>query len=268
MIKLSPHKLSIIRRYLYGSLAIAIIPLILISLLYDQFSSNLLNDLLSKKLESELESANIKIKAFLGTQKQRVENLADLPNITTIFDPSETTSITNTTYDFLYFEAENPDIYEIIFLDIDDQIILSVPRSNSTIFKDTNISSTWMENLEILGPVTSEPGRPGWIMLKKSVLINQEKIGSIGIKLRLSSLTELSTSLFQQNLYQPLLFFGDNQAWSATGIPQQANDIIARSSEILPGWYIALDRSENQTDITNINMRYILLAIVVLLFFV
>ena len=120
-------KLNLARRYLWGALVAAVIPLILIAALYDQYSANLLKNLITNRVNANLEATAAKMSNFMSVQVNRLENIVDLADTTDFFRSEQDTTMSELLQDILLLETESPDIYAIELADIQGNILQTVP---------------------------------------------------------------------------------------------------------------------------------------------
>ncbi|MEP2532612.1 ATP-binding protein [Shimia sp.] len=261
-LRLGVRKLNLARRYLWGALVAALIPLVLIAALYDQYSANLLNNLIANRVDANLEATAAKMSNFMSVQVNRLENIVDLPDATDFFRGDQTATMSALLEDILLLEAEGPDIYAIELADIDGNILQTVP-STRTRSKPDNYNTLPLvqhESVEVLGPVLPKNGRPGWFLIRKSVTVNNEKIGIISLRTRLASLTEEVASLIEPNVYEPQIVVFDRVHLTAVGTRADAGVVIAKSRQFFPGWKIHLVEGTDIFKEPRTQIRYLLLV--------
>lgn len=105
-------ELNLARRYLWGALVAALIPLILIAFIYDRYSASLLSTLVTNRQNSEVEAVAARMSSYLSVHLMRLDNIADLRDVTDYFQ-SDQVALTAQLEDLLLLEVENPDIYAI-----------------------------------------------------------------------------------------------------------------------------------------------------------
>lgn len=232
----------LVKRYLWGSLAVAIIPLLLVSAIYDRHGADLTDRLIVERMESEVQTTVVKIEGFIDTQSKRINNLADLPEIRTAFSEDPSQQFPEQLRGFLFLEIGDPDIYSIEFYNIEGQYLRSFPH--------------WADHPAHIRPLpsidgvinVSEPtlptvGKPGWFHMHKLVKQQGESIGILALRVRLASLTEKAVSLFRAGVFEPLIFIPGGGALNVVGRPTQPGDLLAHSQAFIPGWTVALQRS-------------------------
>ncbi len=255
------HQLTLIKRYLWGSLAIAIIPLMIVAVLYDRHSSSLTNRLLLEKLEGDIQTTVVKIENFIDIQVKRLNDLADLQEIDSVFTHDNRSEFSEQLLDFLYFETGDPDIYGIEFYSVAGQFLWSLPAS---IDHPEHIqpSGVHIDSIAISDPTLPDSGKPGWFHMSKMVIRKGEKIGIIALKVRLTSLTEKTVSLFRSGIYEPIILTPGNHTLNAVGTRAKSDLLLASSEPFIPGWSIGLQ--QNGEPVVETGIRRWLLFFVVL----
>ncbi len=263
--RLELSRLVLVKRYLWGSLIVAIVPLVLLAALYDRYSSDLLDNLLTERVDGELHTTSVRMISFINAQIKRLDNLVDLPEITQVFSKEPTTRLPTQLIDFLYLEIGNPDIYGVEFFNAKGGCLRSLPpQSKKQQVPDyAKLPVIVYNGAEILGPVVPSDGRPGWFLLRKKIIRNERVIGSLALKVRLSSFTELAASLFHSGIYEPRISIYDNIHLSVVGT-QVLNDIpVSKELNVLDGWNVSLVRSGKNIEGSRDNIRYALLVVAI-----
>ncbi|MGH1485494.1 MAG: ATP-binding protein [Cellvibrionaceae bacterium] len=256
-------QLVLVKRYLLGSLAVAILPLLLVAVLYDQHSSNLMDRLLLERIKGDLETTAVKINGFVDTQIKRLESIADLPEISSAFDESFGQSLSPRLLDFLYFEIGAPDIYSLSFYNTEGLLVRTFPSWSEDSSSSESIIAIGESSAEaqIIGPVLPKAGQPGWFLIKKSVLRGGQIIGTLVLKIRLASMTEQTAPLYVRGAYEPLIMTPNQEALSVVGRIMEPTALLAQSKEFLPGWSIALKNTGGIIKEPDIR-RWLLLVVV------
>ncbi len=260
--KVAVSRQNLARRYLWGALVATLIPLAIIAGLYDLYSVNLLNNLISNRVDANLEATAAKMNNFMAVQTNRLENIVDLPATTEFFtaksglDPSELLG------DFLRLETESPDIYAIELADVDGNILQTIPASQKRTKPDNFNTLPLVQHgeVEVLGPVLPKSGRPGWFLIRMPVSVNQEKVGVVSLRMRLASLTEQTATLVEPNVYLPQVVVFDRVKLTAVGTSAPDGETIAISRQFFPGWRIHLVKGGDSFLEPRTYIRYLLLV--------
>lgn len=265
--RLELSRLVLVKRYLWGSLIVAIAPLVLLAALYDRYSSDLLDNLLTERIDRELNTTSVKMIGFINTQIKRLDNLVDLPEITQVFTQNSKARLPNQLVDFLYLEIGNPDIYGVEFFNSGGEYLRSLPpQSREQQAPDySSLPVIQYNGAEILGPVLADNGRPGWFLLRKKIIRNESIIGSLALRVRLSSLTELASTLSNSGIYEPRISVSENIHLSVVGSEVRDNEPSTdKSMRVLDGWKVSLVRSGKNIEGSRDKIRYVLLVVAIL----
>ncbi|MGH1352393.1 MAG: sensor histidine kinase [Methyloligellaceae bacterium] len=263
--RLELSRLVLVKRYLWGSLIVAIAPLVLLAVLYDRYTSDLLSTLLTKKVLGELEAVSVKMTGFLNARAKRLDNLVDLPDVTEALSVRQGKPLPTKLMDLLLLEAGDPDIYNIEFFDHTGQCIRAVPTpSKEDMVKDYSALPTLkIGNLEILGPVIPDDGRPGWFLIRKPITRNGRKIGALAFRTRLASFTELASSVSRRGVYEPNIRIDDKTYLSVVGTKVQMREPLRSLQEKTTGWQISLVRHGPDIQNPRDQIRYLLLIVAI-----
>lgn len=254
--------MTLARRYLWGALVAALIPLALIALLYDRYSANLLNNLITNRVESNLEATAAAMSNFMAVQINRLENIADLPDTTAFFLGAGRANVSELLSDILRLEAENADIYAVELSNINGSILHTTPsaRARDKPKNHNTLPLIQHGNVELLGPVLPESGKPGWFLITMPVVVNQQKIGSVSLRMRLASLTEETATLVEPGVFEPQIVVFDRIRVTPVGTSAEAKEVLARSRQFFPGWRIHLVKGTGVLQEPKTYIRYLLLV--------
>ncbi len=262
----APARLNLARRYLWGALVAALIPLAIIAGLYDRYSVNLLNNLIENRVETNLEATAAKMSNFMAVQINRLENIVDLPDTSDFFIANSEKQVSALLSDILSLETESQDIYAVELADTNGNILHTVPKQRSRERPADFNTLPFVQHggSEVLGPVLPDNGRPGWFLITMPVLSNQEKIGSVSLRMRLASLTEQSSALVEPSVYEPQIVVFDRVRLTPVGTTAASRETIAFSRQFFPGWRIHLVKGRNIYQEPKTYIRYLLLVAAVL----
>ncbi|TYC78538.1 HAMP domain-containing histidine kinase [Stappia sp. BW2] len=254
-------RLNLARRYLWGAVVAALIPLVLIATLYDRYSANLIDNLVTNRVNAHLEGAAVQMSNFMAVQVNKLESIVDLPDTTDFFLEPDSNSISPLMRDFLLLEVESPDVYAIELSRVSGETVATVPRNRAREEPADLTTLPLVQHgvVEVLGPVLPENGRPGWFLIRMPVLFNQKQIGMVSLRMRLASLTELAAQLVEPGVYQPQIVVFDRERLTPVGTRAEEADILARSRQFLPGWRIQLVDGGGDLEEPRNRIRYILL---------
>ncbi len=121
------------------------------------------------------------------------------------------------------------------------------------------IPLTAHEGAEILGPVLPRVGKPAWFSIRLPVHFRQQHIGTISLRARLASVTELTSSLVVPDVYEPQLIVFERFRLTPVGTEAQLGETLASSTHIVPGWKLHLVKGNENYQEPQTNIRYLLM---------
>lgn len=260
------RKLNLARRYLWAALIAALIPLIIIAILYDRYSANLLNNLITNRVNANLEATAAKMSNFMSVQINRLENIVDLQDTADFFQSEPPNEMSSLLQDFLHLEIESSDIYAIELANIEGKILRTIPATRVRT-KPNNYNTLPLVQhgaAEVLGPVLPKNGRPGWFLIRMPVTFNQRDIGVVSLRMRLASLTEQVAPLIEPNIYEPQIIVFDKTLITAVGTQASKGTLIAQSRQFFPEWRIHLVEGKDILSEPRTQIRYLLLVVAVI----
>ena len=257
------HQLTLVKRYLWVSLSLTVIPLVIIVALYDGHNASLANRLLLEKTEGEIQATVVKLESFIDVQIKRLNDLADLQVVDSVFNRQLQTPIfSEQLLDFLYFETSDVDIYSIEFYDVNGLFLSSLPKSNEKV-NYLRESGTQVDLVTVSDPVFPSSGKPGWFHIYKRVIRRAETIGTIALKVRLSSLTEKTASLYRAGIYESVIFTPNKKSLNTVGTVINHDVSLINSKTFMAGWHIGL--KQNSQPVVKTGVRHWLLFLVLLM---
>ena len=257
------HQLTLVKRYLWVSLSLTVIPLVIIVALYDGHNASLANRLLLEKTEGEIQATVVKLESFIDVQIKRLNDLADLQVVDSVFNRQPQTPIfSEQLLDFLYFETSDVDIYSIEFYDVNGLFLSSLPKSNEKV-NYLRESGTQVDLVTVSDPVFPSSGKPGWFHIYKRVIRRAETIGTIALKVRLSSLTEKTASLYRAGIYESVIFTPNKKSLNTVGTVINHDVSLINSKTFMAGWHIGL--KQNSQPVVKTGVRHWLLFLVLLM---
>lgn len=105
--KISLWRHSFVRRYLVIALLIAVLPLVVVTWLYDRFTGELLEDLGEQKVQYSMNATRAALSGFLKARKFELETIADLPNIERFVSEDPMSSELEPTHALISFETDS-----------------------------------------------------------------------------------------------------------------------------------------------------------------
>lgn len=260
------HK-SLAVRYFGFSLVAALLPLLVVSALYDRYSVDLIHSLTGERLERRLASVSGRIRAFLDARWYTLENLAGYPALPTLLRTDTNLSVEQGLKAVIEFEADQPDLYGVLLFDTDGDLVRAIPgraAGGPPYWGEGSFSIEGHPVIEtpqgrIIGPVPPRTGRPGFFLMARDLDRGRsEEAGTIALHVRLASLTELMGGGDETGLFYPVLLAPDGRTYSPVGLPVEPESRIVEADGILPGWRPALVVKGEQLAAPLQRVRYIM----------
>lgn len=260
------RRLILVKKYLFISLLLSIFPLIVTAFIYDRYTASLLDNILSERLNSDMEAVADNISDFIKLQSRRIINLVDMPEVEEVFKINKGDELSDKLLDFIYLEVGSRDIYSVHFYDANNGFITSVPNQEVSYLSQhvsliENVTATG-----IVGPILPTLSRPGWLGVKRDVLRGSEKLGSVLLKIRLASITEKASKLYRKDFYEPRIKVGEASYLSILGVfsSTPSSFQLTSSKKIIPGWELFLIKNEKNLSEPRVKIRYLLLVVIAL----
>jgi two-component system sensor histidine kinase AtoS len=236
---------SVVRRYLLMSLVAAIVPTVLVGLLYDRYSQALLDELIGERLSVQLTATAKRLESFLDGRRYQVETLASHPAMAALARAPDDVANDEASA-LLQLEADLPDLYGILFMSdagrlvhfIAGQAAAGPPYWPERPFSISLLPVTRFEAYDVVGPSAPNDGLSGWFLVRHPLqpsLDTRQPRMDIALHVRLSSLTELMGGPTLAGIVQPVLKTPAGY-FNAVGAPVPATERMIAGPEVLPGW--------------------------------
>ncbi|MBZ0333448.1 sensor histidine kinase [Marinobacter sp. AL4B] len=257
--KISLWRHSFVRRYLVIALLIAVLPLVVVTWLYDRFTGELLEDLGEQKVQYSMNATRAALSGFLKARKFELETIADLPNIERFVSEDPMSSELEPTHALISFETDSFDIYGVLFFDAQWQLQTALPgvaSSGPPYWGGMELSLDGLPRRKfadflLIGPQEPRPGLSGWFLLAAPLPMNAgetESPGFVALHIRFSSLTELLKNQSQIDGFTPLVSTSEGQRFTVTGRVAQDQTPSWLSEEFAPGWSIEVIKHHPDVD--------------------
>lgn len=257
---------NLARRYMYAALCAALIPMLIMSVLYDRYAADLLQRISVSRVKGETEAVAARMSSFLAGQINRLENIVDLPATAAFLRTTPDAPMDDSYYDFLLLETEPPEVYDIELLDRDETVIATAPAgAHPPIEIPPTAPFVTFAGADVIGPILPRNKRPGWLLIRMPVRVNHETLGYVVMRIRLASLTEQMAPLILPGIHHPRLVVFDRLAVAATGGPAPQGEVLQRSTPLVPGWRVELVTTAGRPDAPRQSLRLTLLLLTLLL---
>lgn len=236
---------SLVARYTLLSIVVMSVALIALAVLYEQLAKDLLNRLTGERLDAQALSTANRVSSFLDERFYQLTALSNHPNMPDfIADQAQPAGDVDA---LLKLESELPFLYGVLFFNEQEQLlkVLSGPAASGAPYWGRerwsldDLPRQKVGDIEVIGPALPQAGRSGWLLIRKTIRNGRtDHRVSIGLHLRLASLTELLVSSGLSGVVTPLLRVPGGAFIDATGRQVSAPDDLREGPVILPGWQI------------------------------
>ncbi|MBQ0784513.1 MAG: HAMP domain-containing protein [Amphritea sp.] len=231
------------------SLLIATLPLVLITLSYDRFTGQLLDNIEEQKARYSLNSSYLGVMGFLRNRQYELSTVIDLPGIEGLLDSGPDSKVPDNIYSLIDFETDSPHIYGVLFFDRDWNLLRALPGQGAAgfpyrgegHFDISRLPRVELGEFVLIGPQVPTRGASGWFLLALPLnppVMNQPSPGYAVLHLRLASITELLKPFGLTESIEPFLVTPSGNSFSLLGESVAITDEALVSEDIAPGWII------------------------------
>ncbi len=262
---------SIAMRYAVVSLLAAVLPLAIVGVLYDRYSSDLVARLTGERLERRLTVIGSRLSAFLDARFYQLETLAEYPALTLFLRPPYVKPMGSELKALVQFEADEPNLYGILLFSKDGTMVHAIagqaaagpPYWGAGDLQLDGLARVKASRGDVLGPIAPSEGRPASLLFVRALpspRAGPTPSGRIALHVRLASLTELLGAEDEAGVFRPILLTPDGAAYSNVGLPGPQPQNLLEGAEILPGWRPALAVEWDRLAAPLRHVRYVLIA--------
>ncbi len=259
--KISLWRHSFVRRYLVIALLIAVLPLVIVTWLYDRFTGELLENLGEQEVQHSMKATSAALSGFLKARQFELETIVDLPNIERFVSEDATAPELEQAHALISFETDSFDIYGVLFFDSQWKLRTALPgvaSSGAPYWGDKKLSLTGLPrrkfaNFWLIGPQEPVPGRSGWFLLAAPLPSSsgeKEVSGYVALHIRFASLTELLKKQSRIDGFTPLVSAPGGQRFTVNGQPATDPTPGWLREEFAPGWFIEVIKHYSGVDIS------------------
>ncbi|WP_166267535.1 sensor histidine kinase [Marinobacter caseinilyticus] len=240
-------RFSLVGRYTLLSLTLMVGSIALLSALYAAVSDLLTERLAGERLEAQVAGNVNRLTSFIENRIYQLETLSTHPSTPLYLSYND--AVPEGVKELVRVEADSPDLYGVLFFDGNEALTDVIPgqAASGSPYWDREswtlkgLPTVTFGNSEIIGPSLPGGDGPAWLLIRQPLRNSADQAikGSIGLHVRLASLTELMRT---ENLAGILTFFLRTPAGDlidATGNLQTTTPEALRTGpEVLPGWRI------------------------------
>ncbi len=240
---------SVVGRYVVVTVTIFAVALVSVGALYDRFTKDLETTLVGERQSAQEAATANRMAAFLETMQYQLTKISNYPGLNAFLAAPEAPATADIAA-LLRLEADVPDLYGILFFDAKDQLRYAVagqaasgpPYWTSKGWSITGLPVVVKQGVEIIGPALPEPGRAGWILLRRPMRESGNGPGgTVALHVRLASMTEQLDKSNTSAIVRMLLSTPSGAILDATGRPIQNAQDLTPGPEVLPGWRLMRD---------------------------
>lgn len=243
------RRLSLVGRYTFLSMVVVLGAMLALGVLYDRFANELLDRLTGERLSAQVSATANRLNSFIETRLYQLETLSNHPGLPLFLeDPSSPAAAEVAAV--LYLEADLPDLYGILFFDgsgalgrvVAGQAASGPPYWSVRDWNIEDLPAVTYDGVEVIGPRLPADGSAGWILMRQPIRGGANGVqSSVGLHVRLASLTELLSGAGVAGVVRVLLRTPQGVVLDATGRPAEDRGTYVDGPDILPGWKIVLD---------------------------
>ncbi|MFG1480035.1 HAMP domain-containing sensor histidine kinase [Xanthobacter sp. V4C-4] len=241
---------SVVGRYVVVTVTIFAVSLVSVGALYDRFTQQLETTLVGERQSAQEAATANRMAAFLETMQYQLAKISNYPGLSAFLAAPDATATADIAA-LLRLEADVPDLYGILFFDGDDRLkhaIAGQAASGPPYWTEQGWSIAGLpvvvkDGVEIIGPALPEPGRAGWILLRRPMRSGSGAGGTVALHVRLASVTEQLDKSNASAIVRMLLSTPSGAILDATGRPIESRRLdLTPGPEVMPGWRLMRDR--------------------------
>tara|TARA_R110000868_G_scaffold363732_2_gene626108 strand:- start:24224 stop:25930 length:1707 start_codon:yes stop_codon:yes gene_type:complete len=219
----------------------------LLSALYATVSDLLTERLAGERLEAQVAGNVNRLTNFIENRIYQLETLSTHPSTPLYLSYND--AVPEGVKELVRVEADSPDLYGVLFFDGNEELTDVIPgqaASGSPYWSRENWSLEGLPTVtfgssEIIGPYLPDGDGPAWLLIRQPLRNSaiQAIEGSIGLHVRLASLTELMRTENLAGVLKSFLRTPAGDLLDATGnLQTTAPEALRTGPEVLPGWRI------------------------------
>jgi len=237
------------------ALLVTVLPLLVVTWLYDRFTGELLEDLGEQKVQHSMNATRAALSGFLKARQFELETIIDLPNIERFVSGDPLSPELESTHALISFETDSFDIYGVLFFDDQWQLKTALPgvaSSGSPYWGEMELSLAGLPRRKfadfwLIGPQAPRRGHSGWFLLAAPLPLSSgdaSSPGFVALHVRFASLTELLKNQTRIDGFMPLLSTSEGQRFTVNGQPALDQASSWLSQEFAPGWSVEVIKQD------------------------
>ena len=255
--KFAPYS-RLASRYLLFSLVLALLPLFVLSILYDNYVVELIEKITDQKNTTQVVAYENTVHHFVKERAQELDDLKAQFDRPQFYEQDQEESLIPELEALVRVLVDNKSIYGIVFFDRQENIVRSFPSDLSFVAETDKLPRVKSDQIDVIGPATPANGLPSWFILKSP--LNDKKEG-IGLVLRFATLASFMNDFSVPGIREPYLRAPDGMYYDSAGSVQSQPDTedFRKIIEVLPGWELYLDHEKTSAFPQSKQVRYFLM---------
>ncbi|MBQ0846239.1 sensor histidine kinase [Marinobacter psychrophilus] len=240
-------RFSLVGRYTFLSLTLMVGSVAVLSALYAAVSDLLTERLAGERLEAQVAGNVNRLTNFIENRIYQLETLSTHPSTPLYLSYND--AVPEGVKELVRVEADSPDLYGVLFFDGNGELADVVPGQASSGSPYWSRESWSLKGLptvtfgssEIIGPHLPDGDGPAWLLIRQPLRNSADLAieGSIGLHVRLASLTELMRTENPAGVLKSFLRTPAGDLLNATGSLQTPTPEALRTGpEVMPDWRI------------------------------
>lgn len=240
-------RFSLVGRYTFLSLTLMVGSVAVLSALYAAVSDLLTERLTGERLEAQVAGNANRLTNFIENRIYQLETLSTHPSTPLYLSYND--AVPEGVKELIRVEADSPDLYGVLFFDGNEELTDVIPGQaasgspywNRESWSLKGLPTVTFGNSEIIGPHLPDGDGPAWLLIRQPLRNSADQAieGSIGLHVRLASLTELMRTENLAGVLKSFLRTPAGDLLDATGnLQTTAPEALRTGPEVLPGWRI------------------------------
>jgi len=240
-------RFSLVGRYTFLSLTLMIGSVAVLSALYAAVSDLLTERLAGERLEAQVAGNVNRLTNFIENRIYQLETLSTHPSTPLYLSYND--AVPEGVKELVRVEADSPDLYGVLFFDGNEELADVIPgqaASGSPYWSRESWSLKGLPTVtfgssKIIGPHLPDGDGPAWLLIRQPLRNSADLAieGSIGLHVRLASLTELIRTENPAGVLKSFLRTPAGDLLDATGnLQTPAPEALRTGPEVMPGWRI------------------------------
>lgn len=240
-------RFSLVGRYTFLSLTLMVGSVALLSALYAAVSDLLTERLAGERLEAQVAGSVNRLTNFIENRIYQLETLSTHPSTPLYLSYND--AVPEGVKELVRVEADSPDLYGVLFFDGNEELTDVIPGQaasgspywNRESWSLKGLPTVTFRNSEIIGPHLPDGDDAAWLLIRQPLRNRADQAieGSIGLHVRLASLTELMRTENLAGVLKSFLRTPAGDLIDATGnLQTTAPEALRTGPEVMPGWRI------------------------------